>query len=502
VPDPASRPRPADPTEQLLAHLPLAAACLDASGRIRSSNAAAEAVLSGPDGAELSRALAGAAARAFDRGCATGELVVRLRGTAARVHLLPAPVEGAWIATLQLGEDDAQHARALGDVLAAAAGDPAGSVERAAAAACGVLHGCRVQVYAVVGDGLRLAGAARGPEAPPLDAGDEHLAAEAIATGRPAHFTRVAPGPGGGAELGARIALPLRADGATVGALVAAAPRLASGELRVLLGAATAAGVILGRARVAALEEAQRARIRELEEWIARAAESSLHREPLARLGQLAACVAHDLSSPLACLSTNLRALAGALEGGEDLPKDELRQLARDSLADVGRMSELVRRIREVRPPGGERRRFAPEEPVHEAVRVFGRGGRSACEVAVVVAPDLPEVQGTSGEVCEVLLNLLDNGADAMGGRGELRVEVAASGDGVRIRVVDRGAGIPAEVQPRIFDPWFTTKERGAGSGLGLYVCREVIQSMGGRIGFTTGPEGTVFEVTLPVARE
>jgi two-component system, NtrC family, sensor kinase len=105
------------------------------------------------------------------------------------------------------------------------------------------------------------------------------------------------------------------------------------------------------------------------------------------------------------------------------------------------------------------------------------------------------------GEIRQVISNLLVNAYDVLPEYGMLRVETAGSGDQVCFRVADNGQGIPEDILPRIFEPFYTTKED-TGNGLGLWVSDTIVQKHGGRIEVESATEekhrGTTFTVTLP----
>ena len=114
---------------------------------------------------------------------------------------------------------------------------------------------------------------------------------------------------------------------------------------------------------------------------------------------------------------------------------------------------------------------------------------------------ELPEVPAHPAELNQVWTNLLDNAADAMGGHGTLVLRTSRDGDDLLVQVQDDGPGIPEAVQPKVFEAFFTTKGPGEGSGLGLDGARRiVVERHGGRLSFTTGAQGTTFEVRLPLA--
>jgi signal transduction histidine kinase len=114
--------------------------------------------------------------------------------------------------------------------------------------------------------------------------------------------------------------------------------------------------------------------------------------------------------------------------------------------------------------------------------------------------PDPPKVPVYAAELNQVWTNLIDNAADAMPGGGTLTLRTSHDDTAAVVEVVDTGAGIPAEVQDRIFEPFVTTKPPGTGSGLGLDNARRIVeQRHQGTLTYETGPDGTTFRVTLPL---
>jgi signal transduction histidine kinase len=112
---------------------------------------------------------------------------------------------------------------------------------------------------------------------------------------------------------------------------------------------------------------------------------------------------------------------------------------------------------------------------------------------------DLPKVQGNGGELNQVWTNLIDNAADAVDGRGNITVRAFAEVDRVVVEVADDGPGILREARQRVFEPFYTTKEIGAGTGLGLDVVRRVVVAHGGEVSVRSEPGETRFTVRLPV---
>jgi signal transduction histidine kinase len=123
----------------------------------------------------------------------------------------------------------------------------------------------------------------------------------------------------------------------------------------------------------------------------------------------------------------------------------------------------------------------------------------SKCTLELSVAEDLPAALFDESQLRQALLNLLRNAREAMPGGGPIEVRVSAEGMSVVIGVGDRGGGIPEDIRPRVFDPFFSTK--GEGTGLGLAITRHIVEAHGGSV--TCEPRsggGTAFRIALPIA--
>ncbi len=114
-------------------------------------------------------------------------------------------------------------------------------------------------------------------------------------------------------------------------------------------------------------------------------------------------------------------------------------------------------------------------------------------------AADLPHIEAHGSELNQVWTNILDNAVDAMQGHGEIILRTRLDGESVEVDIQDNGPGIPAEIQKRIFEPFFTTKPPGLGTGLGLHIAYTIVNNHHGRIGLTSEPGMTRFQVRLPI---
>ena len=112
----------------------------------------------------------------------------------------------------------------------------------------------------------------------------------------------------------------------------------------------------------------------------------------------------------------------------------------------------------------------------------------------------MPQIEAYAGELNQVWTNLIDNAIDAMDGSGTLRLATSVDGDFVVVEVEDTGAGMPPEVAARAFEAFYTTKDVGKGTGLGLDIARRiVVERHGGTITVDSRPGRTVMRVRLPI---
>jgi signal transduction histidine kinase len=149
----------------------------------------------------------------------------------------------------------------------------------------------------------------------------------------------------------------------------------------------------------------------------------------------------------------------------------------------------------------------APVQPVdivqslEDTLMILKHKLKTGIRVTRAFDPDLPRVEAYAGALNQVWTNLIDNAIDAMEGSGELELRAARKHDGVEVRIIDSGPGIPPEIAARIFDPFYTTKPQGVGTGLGLHIAHNIIVTQHhGRISFDSRPGRTEFTVYLPAA--
>jgi signal transduction histidine kinase len=238
----------------------------------------------------------------------------------------------------------------------------------------------------------------------------------------------------------------------------------------------------------------------------------------MASLGRLAAGIVHEINTPIGSILSNnetirrsiealRKSLATSMETGQP-PSAKAMSILETlaSLTDIDKIAceriyAVIRSLKTfARVNEGDLRKVDIHEMLLNTIKLSGCEFRRRVTVTTEFG-DIPEIECYPGLLNQVFLNLLVNAAQAIEGEGSVVVRTESEGDQVHISVSDTGAGIPVEVQPRIFKAGFTTKPMGVGTGLGLSITREIVEDThGGRISFDSEPsKGTTFHVRLPV---
>jgi len=166
----------------------------------------------------------------------------------------------------------------------------------------------------------------------------------------------------------------------------------------------------------------------------------------------------------------------------------------------TGRVSELVSAVRSYsQMDRGSIQHIDVTEGLDTTLVMLGHKLRDGVEVVRNYGAEVPEIDAYAGELNQVWTNLIDNAVDAMDGQGTLRITTGGDDTHVVVEIADTGAGMPAEVAARAFDAFYTTKEVGKGTGLGLDIARRiVVERHGGTITIDSQPGNTVLRVRLP----
>ncbi|MEN8189165.1 MAG: response regulator [Thermodesulfobacteriota bacterium] len=266
-----------------------------------------------------------------------------------------------------------------------------------------------------------------------------------------------------------------------------------------------------------------------------------LHAQKLESCGQLAAGIAHEINTPTQFIGTNIDFLDEAMQdlsifirqmekirrnGPADISKqigkalgdadwqylsEELPRAIGQSRDGVRRVASIVQAMKEFSHPGSkEKKPRNLNQIIETSVTVARNEWKYVAEMDLDLDENLPSIPLLADEMGQVILNMLVNGAHAIGarlgdnpeaGKGLITIRTRLVGDTVHLTIADNGTGIPEEARPRIFDPFYTTKDVGKGTGQGLAISHDVISKKhDGHIDFTTETgKGTEFVISLPV---
>jgi two-component system sensor kinase FixL len=232
---------------------------------------------------------------------------------------------------------------------------------------------------------------------------------------------------------------------------------------------------------------------RRLEQATARQRDELAHLSRVALLGELSGSLAHELNQPLTAILSNAQAAQRFL--AQSPPRtDKLAEILTDIVKANHRAGSVIVRLRSMlRKEESKRLVLNLNHVVEESLRLL-RSDLLARHVTVQsdLAERLPSIEGDRNQLQQVLLNLLMNGCDAMEGQATdrcLTVRTQQTGQAtVEVTVSDRGLGIPVADLDRVFDPFVTTKAQGL--GLGLTICRSIVEAHGGRLWATNPAQG------------
>jgi two-component system NtrC family sensor kinase len=271
-------------------------------------------------------------------------------------------------------------------------------------------------------------------------------------------------------------------------------------RLRLLLTAAAVVGlgVLIVGHRSRKLVEAQRASDRTRAELS--------HAAKLASVGELAAGIAHEINNPLASINEEAGVMLDLLDPqfGESFTREEM-------VEHLSSIQQLVLRCRDithkllgfVRKDGVDLRRHDVHRLIDGIVDDLLGPGVAVSPVTIQreYDPDCPEITTDGNQLQQVILNILNNAMDAIGDRsGTITIRTTCAEGRLRIAISDTGSGIPPEKLGMIFTPFYTTKEVGRGTGLGLSVSYSIIEDLGGLIEVDSEVgHGSTFAIVLPL---
>lgn len=221
-------------------------------------------------------------------------------------------------------------------------------------------------------------------------------------------------------------------------------------------------------------------------------------------LGHLSVGITHDMNGVLQVF----------MMGTESLRDTKLEESQRNRVLDAmstacARGTQMVKQLLEFGrgSNGAKQKPLAPDFILGEVSQIMRSGAFPNIQSSMLVYPGTPKALADPTQIHQVLLNLVTNARDALGSAGgeinfTAQLAHVDGRDFIRFSVRDNGPGIPEDVLPRIFTPFFTTKPRGQGTGFGLSIVKSIVTAHRGWVDVETGPSGTTFHIYLPVATE
>jgi PAS domain S-box-containing protein len=232
-------------------------------------------------------------------------------------------------------------------------------------------------------------------------------------------------------------------------------------------------------------------------------------------LGVMAAGMAHEINQPLNVIQVCADFFLKMLKRGQKIEDEDLRTMSNDIVANVERASGVIKHVRDfARQSEPVRTRVKINDPINDVFKVLGHQLKvHDVEVELDLDPDVPDILAEHNRLEQVFINLVSNAIDAMDEKNErpdianrekrLKIESFAENGHVSVKVIDTGVGMTEEVKNKIFEPFYTTKKVGKGTGLGVSISYGIIKDYKGSIKIESEVgKGTIFTLTFPQASE
>jgi len=232
------------------------------------------------------------------------------------------------------------------------------------------------------------------------------------------------------------------------------------------------------------------------------------HQEKMAAVGSMAAAIGHEVNNPIAAIAGVAQYLIDETHGDTQRVSRLAHDFSVQILTQTERISLIMRQLASLTRPHSPQPELLDLNQLAQTTGSFIRFDQRfrGIEFEFALDPELPALTGVADHVTQVLMNLLINAADALehtprGGQARIRVSTRRVGGGVQLEVTDTGHGMSPEVMARAFDEAFSTKPAGKGRGIGLFLCKTLIEQSGGQIELaSTVGAGTTVSLRLPLA--
>jgi len=234
-----------------------------------------------------------------------------------------------------------------------------------------------------------------------------------------------------------------------------------------------------------------------MEQEIREIQQALLQSEKLAAMGRLTSQIAHELNNPLYGIMNTLELLKTEIP-----PESKRRRILELSLSETHRLAEMLRNMLSFSKPEEEQRRPVNLNELIEGILLIvdKQMQEANIKIKTYLDPKIPEIMASTNQMRQVMLNMIKNAKEAMPKGGTLMIATGRDKDRVLIHIRDTGVGIPEENKSKIFEAFFTTKQKVKGVGLGLSVCYGIVKDHGGEIKVESEEgKGTTFTISLPI---
>ncbi|WP_456488649.1 ATP-binding protein [Caminibacter pacificus] len=232
-----------------------------------------------------------------------------------------------------------------------------------------------------------------------------------------------------------------------------------------------------------------------------------IQQSKMAAMGEMIGAIAHQWRQPLNALALNIQMLEDLAED-EHLDKETLKEFIKKNMETIKFMSNTIDDFRNFFRKDKEKTIFDIKDIIQNTLHLQ-RAQLKNHDIEVIENLESAKIEGYKNELMQAILNIISNAKDAIDERrkkekikGIIKISTKKDGDNVIIEIEDNGGGIDLHYLDKIFEPYFTTKEEGKGTGMGLYMVKEIIERNGGKIEVANTKEGAKFKIILKAKRD